>query len=843
MKNKLVIGSTTYTDSNILGGVSYSHTINPDTDYGIGYVTSASIRFTIKDSIADGSEIIYSCKQYGDNDFRQIGKFYVSSCTKNKSNYIVTAYDKVGNTDIVIDDWIAEIKEDNPDGYSPTVAQLWTSLCSYFSLSSYSYTGVNYNQLLVGVDRKLEGVNITVRNVLQWLAEVCAGFIVADSTGNLVIRQAGKTATGTITNSQYKSFEFSDYSATGYNKVHIGVTEEDVGTIAGTGDTKLSIINNPLLRIIGNESYQTIANNILTQVNNFAYRTCKLSTIGHCGITIGTTVNVNVKGTLYPTYIMSVRWGEDGVEYTSTGSKEKPPVNQTTTSKLNNNLGKNLQVTQDLDHLEVVAQSAYTMASDAKFTAEGAEASAGVAYQKATDVEIEAGEISARVEEVATDLDDLDSSTTTRFAEVNLNVNGLTTRVGNAEGNISTLTQTATGLRADITTAQGNITTLQATAEGLSADIQAVSTDLDGEVERATTKETSLQATADGLSANIQTVSTNLSGEIERATTKETAIEAKADGVITRVNTIETTTIPGVAAVESAHYTELKQDDQEIRTTVGTKASQTDLTNLSSRVTNDESTIQQQANKIALVVEERQGSNTIKAASIVTAINNEGSSVKIAADHITLDGNVVLKSNLTDGHTEISGANIRTGSITVDKLDASALTAHKIEVIDCDTDDVIFSADAEDASCRVGPLDVTPEGLTNEGYTTGGRTILQVYAPDATRNPRFEVVSPNQGPFIILDNRNGADDASMGKFTLYNCYASFNGNEYDIGEMLDTISDLQSQISTLQTQLTALRTLSTQLNLAGVEADFEGCYFDESRNDLRKLLRYLYDHI
>ena len=52
------------------------------------------------------------------------------------------------------------------------------------------------------------------------------------------------------------------------------------------------------------------------------------------------------------------------------------------------------------------------------------------------------------------------------------------------------------------------------------------------------------------------------------------------------------------------------------------------------------SKITQQADKISLVVEEKDGDNVIKAASIVTAINADGSSIKLDADRIHLEGYV-----------------------------------------------------------------------------------------------------------------------------------------------------------------------------------------------------------
>ena len=71
-----------------------------------------------------------------------------------------------------------------------------------------------------------------------------------------------------------------------------------------------------------------------------------------------------------------------------------------------------------------------------------------------------------------------------------------------------------------------------------------------------------------------------------------------------------------------------------------------------------------QAGKISLVVEEKDGENVIRAASIVTAINAEGSSVGISADHVFITGHTTLSGQLTvqDGALRVKTALLVSGS-------------------------------------------------------------------------------------------------------------------------------------------------------------------------------------
>lgn len=63
---------------------------------------------------------------------------------------------------------------------------------------------------------------------------------------------------------------------------------------------------------------------------------------------------------------------------------------------------------------------------------------------------------------------------------------------------------------------------------------------------------------------------------------------------------------------------------------------------------------------------------------VISAINLSPETITISASKITLSGDVVLKSNLTDGTTSISGSNINTGVINADLITTGTLSADRI---------------------------------------------------------------------------------------------------------------------------------------------------------------------
>jgi len=89
-------------------------------------------------------------------------------------------------------------------------------------------------------------------------------------------------------------------------------------------------------------------------------------------------------------------------------------------------------------------------------------------------------------------------------------------------------------------------------------------------------------------------------------------------------------------------------------------------------------------------------SGNIRAAEIMLAINDDGSTIKISADHIDLTGYVTVSDLSGTGTTKINGSNITTGAITIKD----------------NGNNVIFSADATNKSVTIGGNSVSIGGWT-----------------------------------------------------------------------------------------------------------------------------------
>ena len=116
------------------------------------------------------------------------------------------------------------------------------------------------------------------------------------------------------------------------------------------------------------------------------------------------------------------------------------------------------------------------------------------------------------------------------------------------------------------------------------------------------------------------------------------------------------------------------QGEQEIYSNITQTANQI-RTEVSSSVTNLQSAITQQANRISLVVEGTGKNAKIKAAQIVASINNGSSEIKLKADHIDIDG-LVKKLEATavgvgslsvEGRSDFKGAMYGESTLTCEE--------------------------------------------------------------------------------------------------------------------------------------------------------------------------------
>lgn len=137
----------------------------------------------------------------------------------------------------------------------------------------------------------------------------------------------------------------------------------------------------------------------------------------------------------------------------------------------------------------------------------------------------------------------------------------------------------------------------------------------------------------------------------------ETRIEATVNGLRTTVEaqggTI--TDLQGTVTSVSSRVSKVEQTASQIQSTVTAQGN---------TIGTMQSSITQNADKISAIVTNVGSYGSVTAASIVAAINDAGSNIKISADHINISGFVTFEDLSGVGKTQINGSNITSGTIT-----------------------------------------------------------------------------------------------------------------------------------------------------------------------------------
>ncbi|HPD28000.1 MAG TPA: hypothetical protein PK673_06465, partial [Paludibacteraceae bacterium] len=199
--------------------------------------------------------------------------------------------------------------------------------------------------------------------------------------------------------------------------------------------------------------------------------------------------------------------------------------------------------------------------------------------------------------------------------------------------------------------------------------------------------------------------------------------------------------------------------------------------------------------KISLVVEKVDGVDVIKAASIVAAINDAGSTITINADKINFDGFATFMRSadyLSAGKTTIDGGKITANSITATQIDTSGLVAESIVVMNEEETKTLFSANSAtntvfiDGTVIAGVLASSNFAYTSGNYSSAGTSlnlangviITPQFAIDSSGNAYFKgtIYSDN-----ICNNVN-SDATSFGEII-------FEGGTSGVGQYSMQITD------------------------------------------------------
>ena len=458
MLNKLVFTGKTIVDSQLFGGVKYSHSCNADTDLTVGTTACAEVSFTTNALQPDSlnSSFTYYAKFNGNTTYTTVGVFNIKEITKSThGKYEVKAYDNISKFDIIVDSWIDSLT------FPITLGDMFNSLCTYCGCTAYS---TSFTNSTMKVNDNFTGINITGRAVLGYIAQCAGGFAKAYTNGKIQITKF-TTKSITLDNTKYKTFWYADYSAPVIDKVWVGQEDGDVGVTSGTGSNVLNIESNPLLFADSTSAIQPYVNTIFNVVKTYNYTPCKIDLIKDFGINVGDIITVNGITTM----IMSKSWDSTGVKLESTGNATRE-IASSQNSEILALRGKTNVLTRTLEE------------TTNKMTS--IETDMGTVKSDVSEVKQTASSLTSTVSSVQQDLSSYKNKTDQKISSVESKIDqqadSITTTVTN---NVNTYVDGKfTGVNQEITQIKQDATSISSTVQGLSGDVNEVKQSLNGVV-------------------------------------------------------------------------------------------------------------------------------------------------------------------------------------------------------------------------------------------------------------------------------------------------------------------------------------------------------------------------
>lgn len=259
----------TITDAELYGGIKYKSYINTEADWRAGTVSSASIEFTTSVPMVLGDEIQYFKRYSRDNSWSYVDNYIVDEVVKTpyQDVYKVVAYDYITLFDVYVDEWLKTLT------YPITIQNLYTQLVSHIQTTSGKDLSVFKTNIgtngSIQVLHGFEGVNITGRQILQFIAEAtgrCVGMRSTEANRYIDVQAWGEAGTFNSVPSNRVSLNMSEYEIAAPTKVVVRTTEDDVGGSAGSGTEGYDVVGNPLFYGVSQATLNTAAAGILSEM-------------------------------------------------------------------------------------------------------------------------------------------------------------------------------------------------------------------------------------------------------------------------------------------------------------------------------------------------------------------------------------------------------------------------------------------------------------------------------------------------------------------------------------------------------------------------------------------------
>lgn len=328
-------------DYQIRGGVNYQQNINPENDYTVGNVSMAQVDFTYDNTnndlqqYLDQDYFLYYTWQMSDNDWKLIGKFYIDDADYNRTKAKIKAYDAIAKTEKFIDSFIDKVS------YPVSLNSFFYMLLKHLGLNG-KISGSNMNQLIYD---NFQAINITGRQILQYIAEMAGGYCKADKEGNIVITPY-KSSSAELDRTKYTKYEKSRFSTNAIDGLTVRMNSDDLGVSSGNIEGNAYIVeNNPLFYTQTESGIKPAVSNLLNALKKVSYTPGTIELLEDFGIEVGDVISIN--GNTF--YVMSKTLSASGCKLECFGNQYREKQPQSINSDIVALRGKTNELVRDLD--------------------------------------------------------------------------------------------------------------------------------------------------------------------------------------------------------------------------------------------------------------------------------------------------------------------------------------------------------------------------------------------------------------------------------------------------------------------------------------------------------------
>lgn len=406
IRNLLVRGDGSEITSASIISCECVEDVNSSTNLRPGNATSTVLTVEIRggfaDAVVQGEEIYYF--QVVNGVRKKVGTFTAELPTiSSRSSYKLTAYDNISKLEKNMSDWLREHQEDFP----MSLMRLAREICTACGIAM-SNTAFPMNTFLVPY---FYADDITARQIISWIAEISGRFVKCTPNGTLTLAWYTDTDTK-IDSTKYKqgSLKYENYATDLVQCVRIKQSNDDEGVVYPnnvTGNTFI-VQENMLLQGMGATELRGVASNLFDIVRTMSYTPCEFCTFKGTNLNTGDIITVSdTQGNTFRTLVMKITTSGNGMTIKCTGDKQMGSTGSVANQKFSNLLGKTLTLQKDVDGLKVANRE-----------------------------------------------------TDRKFSELSLTVDGIGTRVGDAEANLTELNQSAGQVSVVAASEQGTLTTV-----------------------------------------------------------------------------------------------------------------------------------------------------------------------------------------------------------------------------------------------------------------------------------------------------------------------------------------------------------------------------------------------